>query len=129
MHRQLRFEPRSHHEQDREVDDQIEQSGQREDFNNCERLAHQAFSQAGNLENRDGRCETGLLDNDSDLVRIRRERQAKREADSAYWKRLYLDMVEREERRQREREMVYGLLIVSAIGGGVLFALKLLFHW
>jgi hypothetical protein len=38
-------------------------------------------------------------------------------------------MVEREERRQREREMVYGLLIVSAIGGGVLFALKLLFHW
>lgn len=82
MHRQLRFEPRSHHEQDREVDEQIEQSGQREDFNNCERLAHQAFSQAGNLENRDGRCETGLLDNDSDLVRIRRERQAKRDRKS-----------------------------------------------
>lgn len=51
-------------------------------------------------------------------------RQAHRENDPAYWKRLYLDMVEREKERKRQKEITQSILIVSGVVGALLLLLK-----
>lgn len=56
-------------------------------------------------------------------------RQAELEKSPAHWKRLYLGMVEREEERKRSFEMTQSIVIVTALAGVVLLALKYFFHW
>jgi uncharacterized protein YdcH (DUF465 family) len=55
------------------------------------------------------------------------KRQEEREKDPAYWKRLYLTMVEREEERKRQQENTRSIRIVAGIIVAVLVILTLLF--
>ena len=53
--------------------------------------------------------------------------QARRENDPAHWKRMYQDMVEREEKRKRTRDMWLGYVMVCAVFLAFGYILKL-FH-
>jgi hypothetical protein len=51
-------------------------------------------------------------------------RLARLENDPAYWKRLYLDMVEREKERKKQKEITQSIWIVSGVVGALLLLLK-----
>jgi hypothetical protein len=57
------------------------------------------------------------------------KRKAEQENDPRYWKRLYLNLFEREEERKREREMILGVVMLSGIVGAIMFVAKFVFHW
>jgi hypothetical protein len=50
---------------------------------------------------------------------------ARRENDPAHWKRMYQDMVEREEERKRTRDMYLGYVMVCGVFVAILYFLRI----